>query len=115
MKGYIWSHILREQMSPEFARQVIHAERITVAKVFILKGGVVSRHQHENEQITVMMEGRLKFIFDEGEKEIGAGEVLTITPNLPHSVEALEDSWAFDLFSPCRDDWKRGDDAYLRR
>jgi len=29
-------------------------------------------------------------------------------------VEALEDSLAVDLFSPPREDWIRGDDAYLR-
>jgi len=29
-------------------------------------------------------------------------------------VEALEDSLAVDVFSPVREDWIRGDDAYLR-
>jgi hypothetical protein len=29
-------------------------------------------------------------------------------------VEALEDSVAVDLFSPVREDWVRGEDAYLR-
>jgi hypothetical protein len=30
-------------------------------------------------------------------------------------VEALEDSLATDLFTPAREDWIRGDDAYLRK
>jgi hypothetical protein len=30
-------------------------------------------------------------------------------------VEALEDTVAVDVFSPVREDWIRGDDAYLRR
>ena len=30
------------------------------------------------------------------------------------SVEALEDSVAVDLFAPVREDWRRGEDAYLR-
>jgi hypothetical protein len=29
-------------------------------------------------------------------------------------VEALEDSVVLDAFSPRREDWIRGDDAYLR-
>jgi len=29
-------------------------------------------------------------------------------------VEALEESRALDVFSPVREDWIRGDDAYLR-
>ncbi len=40
---------------------------------------------------------------------------LRIPPDVPHSVEALEDSVAVDLFSPRREDWIRGDDAYLRK
>jgi hypothetical protein len=30
-------------------------------------------------------------------------------------VEALEDTVALDIFTPAREDWIRGDDAYLRR
>jgi hypothetical protein len=30
-------------------------------------------------------------------------------------VIALEDTVALDLFAPRREDWIRGDDAYLRR
>ena len=40
--------------------------------------------------------------------------MVAIPPNAPHLVEALEDSLATDLFSPIREDWIRGDDAYLR-
>ena len=32
----------------------------------------------------------------------------------PAKVEAIEDSVVLDVFSPVRDDWVRGDDAYLR-
>jgi quercetin dioxygenase-like cupin family protein len=49
------------------------------------------------------------------EKVLTAGEVLRIPPNAPHSAVALEDSVAVDLFSPPREDWIRGDDAYLRK
>lgn len=49
------------------------------------------------------------------EKILKPGEVLRIPPHLPHSAEALEDCIVVDLFSPPREDWKRGDDAYLRR
>jgi quercetin dioxygenase-like cupin family protein len=41
--------------------------------------------------------------------------VLRIPSGVPHSAEALEDSIAVDLFSPPREDWKRGDDSYLRK
>jgi hypothetical protein len=34
---------------------------------------------------------------------------------VPHKVVALEDTVVVDVFSPARDDWQRGDDAYLRK
>jgi len=102
-------------MNPNFARQVIHAERITLARVYLRANSVVPRHSHENEQITVLEQGKLKFVFDDREEIIRGGEVMQIAPHVPHRVESLEDSIAYDLFSPIRADWVRGDDAYLRR
>ena len=115
MKLYRWNEILKEQMNPRFARRVIHTERITVAKIELKKGGMVPRHNHENEQISMVVSGRLKFVFDDAETIVGPGEVLQIAPNAFHSVEALEDGEVCDLFAPVRADWMSGDDAYLRR
>lgn len=115
MKHHRWSEIATEQMNPEFARKVIHAEKMTIARVFLKKGSKVPRHTHPNEQVCVMESGLLKFIFDEAEFVIAAGECMQVPPDAPHAVEALEDSVAYDLFAPVREDWLRGDDAYLRR
>lgn len=115
MPKHQWSEINREQMNPLVERQVIHSERITMARLFLKKGALVPRHHHENEQCTVLESGLLLFTFDEGEVQLAAGEVMQIPPNAPHAVVALEDSLALDLFAPIRADWIRGDDAYLRQ
>jgi quercetin dioxygenase-like cupin family protein len=114
MQLHNWSQIEREQMNPHFARQVVHGDKVTVAKVYLVKGSSVARHSHENEQICMLVEGKLRFIFDDRDFILDGGNVLQISGNEPHGVEALEDSVAFDLFSPVREDWIRGDDAYLR-
>ena len=67
------------------------------------------------ESVTMLESGTLKFIFENEEKVIHAGDALPIPPHAPHRVEALEDSLAIDLFTPVREDWRRGDDAYLRQ
>jgi len=46
---------------------------------------------------------------------LGPGDVMPLAPHVPHWVEALEDTVAVDVFSPAREDWIRGDDAYLRK
>jgi quercetin dioxygenase-like cupin family protein len=58
-------------------------------------------------------QGALRFVLAGVETVVRAGQVLQIPPHVPHSAEALEDCIAVDLFSPPREDWIRGDDAYL--
>jgi quercetin dioxygenase-like cupin family protein len=66
------------------------------------------------EQIATVEKGAMKFLTDGGEQIVCAGQSIAIPPHVPHSVEALEDSAVVDVFSPAREDWIRGDDAYLR-
>lgn len=115
MQLYDWNTVEKEQLNPTFSRQVIYGETITVARVFLKKGCLVPEHKHHNEQISIMEQGALRFILDGQEVVVKAGEVLRIPPNVPHSAEALEDSAGIDVFSPSREDWRLGNDAYLRR
>jgi len=118
VKHYNWSEIPEEPLSAFISRQVVHGERTTVARIRLRKGAIVPRHQHVNEQISMVERGKLRFVISDGiadeERVVSAGEALVIPPNAPHLVEALEDSLATDLFAPIREDWIRGDDAYLR-
>jgi quercetin dioxygenase-like cupin family protein len=109
-----WSDVPEEQLNPSVSRQVIHGETMTVARIRLHKGAVVPLHQHVNEQISMIEYGRLRFVVAGEERILTAGAALTVPPNAPHLVQALEDSLATDLFSPVREDWIRGDDAYLR-
>jgi quercetin dioxygenase-like cupin family protein len=110
-----WDRIPKEQLSERLARQAIHGARLTLARIHLAQGAVVPRHSHENEQITVLLEGLLRFGFDGRQMLVAPGQVMEIPAHAAHTVEALEDSLALDVFAPRREDWIRGDDAYLRR
>ena len=94
---------------------MLHTETMTIAWITLAKGAVVPRHEHPNEQIATILEGRLRFLVGEDELVASAGESVPLAANVPHEVEALEDTVVLDVFSPVREDWVRGDDAYLRR
>src|SRR5487761_716504 len=104
-----------EHLNPLLERQYVSAEKGMLAKLLLRKGCVVPLHHHENEQITFIMEGALKFIVEGQELVVRGGEVLVIPPNVPHSAEALEDTIDVDVFSPPRADWLAGTDSYLRK
>ena len=114
---YRWEDLPRETVSTLLDRRIITGERIMLTHVYLKKGCVVPRHSHENEQLTYILEGALRFWLGEDGKEervVRAGEVLLIPSHLPHKAEALEDTLDVDVFSPPRQDWLDGTDSYLR-
>jgi quercetin dioxygenase-like cupin family protein len=115
MKLHKWNEIAVEQLNPTFARQAVHTDRMTIAYLHLKAGGVVPEHHHENEQVSMVLSGKLKFVAEGKEYIVAAGEVMQIPSNLPHRVDVLEDSVVFDLFAPIRADWLAGNDAYLRQ
>ncbi len=113
-----WDDMPKEKVSERLDRRLITGERMMLTHVYLKKGCVVPRHSHENEQITYVLEGALRFWLGEDESEelvVGAGEVLCIPSHLPHKAEALEDTLDVDVFSPPRQDWLDKTDDYLRR
>ncbi|MBV9608296.1 MAG: cupin domain-containing protein, partial [Acidobacteria bacterium] len=102
-------------LNPLLGRQFVVGSEVMVARVLMKKGCYVPLHSHENEQVTYILEGALKFIIDGKEVVVHAGEVLCIPPNMPHEATALEDTVDLDVFTPPRQDWIAKTDEYLRR
>ena len=115
MKTLNWESIPVEQMNPAITRQAIHTANMTLARIHLLKGAVVIEHRHINEQISFLQQGKLCFKVAGEELILEAGDILEIPPNAPHTVAVLEESVVIDTFAPPREDWIRGDDAYLRK
>ena len=117
-RHYRWTDVPKEELNPEISRQLISGERMMLAHVYLEKGCIVPQHSHENEQLTWIVEGGLRFWLGEDESEVLdvlAGEVLHIPSHLPHKAQALETTLDVDIFCPPRQDWLDGSDAYLRR
>jgi quercetin dioxygenase-like cupin family protein len=113
-----WERIPLESLKGTITRRLITGERMMLAHVYLKKGDDVPRHAHENEQLTYILEGALQFWLganDERQLTVRAGEVLVIPSNVPHRALALQDTVDVDVFSPPRQDWLAGTDAYLRK
>jgi len=113
-----WDDMEKERVTDMLSRRLITGDRMMLAHVYLKKGCIVPKHSHENEQLTYILEGALKFWIGEDQKEeivVSAGEVLLIPSNIPHKAEALEETLDVDVFSPPRQDWLKKTDDYLRR
>ena len=67
-------------------------------------------HSHENEQITMVLEGELFFLINDEEICVKAGEVLAVPSNLYHGVYTKNKFVkAIDARSPIRKEYKNSD------
>ncbi len=115
---YRWNDIPKEPVTETIDRRIVTGERAMVAHVYLKKGSLVPQHQHDNEQLTYILEGALRFYIGADRSEIievRAGEVLLIPSGVWHEAEALEDTLDVDIFAPPRQDWLDGTDDYFRR
>jgi quercetin dioxygenase-like cupin family protein len=116
VRHFRWNDIHKESVTDQLSRRLVTGDRMMLAQVYLDKGCIVPKHSHENEQITWIVEGALKFwIGEDGSEEVivRAGEVLHIPSNVPHKAEALEDTLDVDIFSPIRQDWLDHTDSYF--
>jgi quercetin dioxygenase-like cupin family protein len=67
---------------------------------------VVPEHQHENEQLGIVLAGSLVFRIGGESRRLGPGETWRIPAEIPHEVEVgSEGAVVIDVFSPVRRDW----------
>jgi quercetin dioxygenase-like cupin family protein len=111
---YKWDDVVLENVREGISRKYIAGDREMVAQINLRRGAIVPEHSHESEQLTYVLTGALKFSLAGRDITVRPGEVLWIPSWLPHSAEALEDTFELDLFSPIRQDWIDGTDDYFR-
>ncbi len=81
MPFYDWSRIEEEQVAPQVTRQVVHAENVTVARIHLDRGAVVAEHSHVNEQVTLLLVGRVKLTSPDDVKIVEAGQLMQMLPH----------------------------------
>ena len=116
VRRFTWDEMPKEKVTDTIDRRLVTGERMMLAHVYLEQGSVVPMHQHENEQLTYVLEGGLRFWIGTEDAEpidVTAGQVLTIPSNVPHKAEALADTLDVDVFSPPRLDWLDGTDTYF--
>ena len=103
-----WAELDLDKVTQLISRKLVSGERQMLAQVYLKKGALVPRHSHESEQLTYVLEGRLKVRVADESVVISEGEVIRIPPGVPHQAEALADTFELDLFSPVREEWLEG-------
>lgn len=101
-----WSELKTDTPMPTITRRRVIGEQAMISHVLLAKGTHVPTHSHENEQFGVVLSGRIRFGLgaegtpDRHEVTLGAGEVIHLPSNYPHSADALDETLVLDIFSP---------------
>lgn len=114
MKHIKWDEIPAERLNDKFVRKFAWDGKIMIALTEVEQGCIVPAHSHDNEQMTFVVSGRWRFRLDGRTVDVGPNEMIFIPANVVHTVEAVERLVAYDVFTPPREDWIKGEDAYLR-
>src|SRR5262249_1644484 len=110
-----WETLPSTQVAPGIDRRYFNTDRLTIARFRIAARSVVPVHKHEQEQISTVLIGALRFTVGGKEVVVRAGESLQIPSWVEHGVDALEETDVIDVFSSIRQDWVDGTATYFTR
>ncbi len=103
---YRWEDMESDRPLEHLVRRRIVGQDIMLSHVSLEAGCEVAAHSHDNEQMAVVLAGRIRFGLGAPDTPehvtivASAGDVVHLPSGLPHSAQALEDSVVLDVFSP---------------
>jgi quercetin dioxygenase-like cupin family protein len=86
--------------------QPFAGEKLMIAYVDAPAASVAPKHSHSHEQMSLVLEGRIRCQVGAEEQEIGPGGVVLFPSNAEHEVHFLERTVMIDIFHPVRDDFQ---------
>ena len=114
MKHINWAQVPAENLNDTFVHKLAWDGKIMLGQTLVEQGYVVPLHVHDHQQVTFVTSGRWRFKHEGRTVEVGPNQMIFIPANVAHTAEAVETLVAYDIFTPPREDWINGDDAYLR-
>lgn len=86
-----WKDVPTEHAGDGIERQTVHGERQTLVRYWYAPGAIFPMHAHPEEQITVVLSGRITFTVGERAVTIGPGGIATIPGGVLHGATVAGD------------------------
>ena len=86
--------------------RIVEGERLTVAVVELEPNGTVPSHEHEHEQMGLVIRGQVTFTVGDETRTFGPGGTWRVPSMTPHgALTGPDGATVVDVFNPIRDDW----------
>ena len=105
-----WDSVPVERISEGIDRQMIVGQNIMLCRLRFDPFVATPAHRHLHEQVTLVIQGKVKFILGTEERIVSAGDVLQFPSNHWHGATMLDEEVVLiDIFSPIREDFLTND------
>ena len=101
-----WQSIPSVETAPGIKRQMIVGTKMTMCRFTFDPFVVTAEHTHPHEQMTLIVQGKVRFIIEGEVKILAPGDVVHFPPNNRHGATMLDEQVVLiDIFSPVREDF----------
>lgn len=101
-----WENIPVEKTAKGIERQMVVGENIMICRFRFAPFTVTPVHTHPHEQMTLVIQGNVKFMIEDKACVVSPGDVLHFPPHTKHGATMLnEEVILIDIFSPIREDF----------
>jgi quercetin dioxygenase-like cupin family protein len=99
-----WDEFPAYEYVPNVFRQAVCGEKVMMTRITYKGQVTIPEHQHEAEQVMLVVQGRLWAKVGDEEQEVGPGALLIVNSNVVHSFRKLseEDVIFHECFAPIR-------------
>jgi quercetin dioxygenase-like cupin family protein len=109
------NHLPTFEITRGFTARMFHTEGMTLAYVDVEAGAELPEHAHFHEQVSNILEGEFEFVLGGEKMVLRPGNCLVIPSNVAHSGRALTACRILDVFTPVREDFRKGEVAYAKK
>jgi quercetin dioxygenase-like cupin family protein len=101
-----WSEIQIEHPAEGIARQMVVGDNLMMCRFRFAPHLVTPEHSHPHEQMSVVVQGRVRFFVEGQERIASPGDVLHFPSGCRHGATMMdEEVILIDIFTPIREDF----------
>jgi quercetin dioxygenase-like cupin family protein len=87
-------------------RTMAVTDEAMLCEFFLQRGAIVPPHSHMNDQVGYVVYGTIEMTIGDETRVLHQGDSYAVPGGVVHSVTALVDTLAIDVFSPPRNDYR---------
>jgi quercetin dioxygenase-like cupin family protein len=101
-----WNDVKVERLGEGIERRMVWGAQLMACRLHFAPHVVTPVHRHPHEQMTFVLQGRVRFTIQGQEHIAAAGDVLHFPSNAEHGATMMEEEVVLiDIFTPIREEF----------